>query len=153
MGLCSRYAGLNTDLFALPKSSIPTIDSSSSAAPEFNWGTSWQPERPARLSSITHHLAQRGLSGEHGRNLQNVDWVTPELDDTTLSPTRKYAIAAMSIARNAPLRILPGELIVGSATLLAAAHHTFPVFNDWSVSHTTIGFKKLLDSVYKALRA
>ena len=51
------------------------------------------------------------------------------------------------------MRILPGELIVGSATLREAAQHRIPALNMGSVSHTTVGFAKVLHQGYKGLRA
>ncbi|MDR1381672.1 MAG: hypothetical protein LBJ47_09370 [Tannerella sp.] len=122
-------------------------------ANENRWRLSWQPERPRRLGAITHELAQKGLSGEFGRSLVKADWNVPELQDASLPASRKYALAAMSVARNAPLRILPGELIVGAATLLEAACHVTPLLNIGSTSHTTIGFEKVLKTGYRGLRS
>ncbi|MDR1154427.1 MAG: hypothetical protein LBL04_06925 [Bacteroidales bacterium] len=121
--------------------------------PANQWRLSWQPERPQRLSVTTHQLAQRGLSGEFGRSLVKADWSFPEEQDASLSPSQKYALAAMSVAQNAPLRILPGELVVGSATLLESANHVTPLLNISSTSHTTIGFEKVLKTGYSGLRA
>ena len=150
LGLCALFVGLNEKVFA---GSAPA-----KALPEpgehlYNWGQAWHPESPKRLSDITHHLAQMGLSGQHGRNMPTVDWEFPEGRDEKLSNNRKYGYAALSVARNAPLRILPGELIVGSATLREAAQHRIPALNMGSVSHTTVGFAKVLDQGYKGLRA
>ncbi len=150
LGLCALFVGLNEKVFA---GSAPA-----KALPEpgehlYNWGQAWHPESPKRLSDITHHLAQMGLSGQHGRNMPTVDWEFPEGRDEKLSNNRKYGYAALSVARNAPLRILPGELIVGSATLREAAQHRIPALNMGSVSHTTVGFAKVLHQGYKGLRA
>lgn len=146
LGLCALFVGLNEKVFA---GSAPA-----KALPEpgehlYNWGQAWHPESPKRLSDITHHLAQMGLSGQHGRNMPTVDWEFPEGRDEKLSNNRKYGYAALSVARNAPLRILPGELIVGSATLREAAQHRIPALNMGSVSHTTVGFAKVLHQGYK----
>ena len=150
LGLCALFVGLNEKVFA---GSAPA-----KALPEpgehlYNWGQAWHPESPKRLSDITHHLAQMGLSGQHGRNMPTVDWEFPEGRDEKLSNNRKYGYAALSVTRNAPLRILPGELIVGSATLREAAQHRIPALNMGSVSHTTVGFAKVLHQGYKGLRA
>ncbi len=150
LGLCALFVGLNEKVFA---GSAPA-----KALPEpgehlYNWGQAWHPESPKRLSDITHHLAQMGLSGQHGRNMPTVDWEFPEGRDEKLSNNRKYGYAALSVARNAPLRILPGELIVGSATLREAAQHRIPALNMGSVSHTTVGFAKVLHQGYKGLGA
>jgi len=135
---------------------------------------------PRRLSATTHALAQRAQSGEWGRAL-----VDPGLciDDAPSpppspggrgsrgspssqpssggrgeeSPYLRYARAVLLIAREAPLRILPGELVVGSATLLPATRHVTPVYSGGkpifgSTSHTTIGFDHALRVGYAGLR-
>ncbi|MDR1171926.1 MAG: hypothetical protein LBL24_05690 [Bacteroidales bacterium] len=145
LGVCALSLGLPAS--AKQNKQNPDI-------PDVNrWRLSWQPERPCRLSAATHRLAQRGLSGEFGRSLANAGWSCPELQDASLSASQKYALAAMSVAQNAPLRILPGELIVGSATLLESANHVTPLLNIGSTSHTTIGFEKVLKTGYSGLRA
>ena len=150
LGLCALFVGLNEKVFA---GSAPAKALSEPGEHLYNWGQPWHPESPKRLSDITHHLAQMGLSGQHGRNMPTVDWEFPEGRDEKLSNNRKYGYAALSVARNAPLRILPGELIVGSATLREAAQHRIPALNMGSVSHTTVGFAKVLHQGYKGLRA
>lgn len=149
LGLCALFVGLNRNLWGAeaPERNVPETE------PLYNWGRAWHPESPKRLNDITHHLAKIGLSGEHGRNLSFANWDFPEGRDTSLSNNMKYAHAAMSVARNAPLRILPGELIVGSATLRESAQHRIPLLNMGSVSHTTLGFGKVLKTGYKGLRA
>ena len=82
LGLCALFVGLNEKVFA---GSAPA-----KALPEpgehlYNWGQAWHPESPKRLSDITHHLAQMGLSGQHGRNMPTVDWEFPEGRDEKLS--------------------------------------------------------------------
>lgn len=104
------------------------------------------------MSAITHHLAELGLAGTHGKSLTPANWAFPEGANPAFSLTTKYALAAMSVAQNAPLRILPGELIVGSATLREGAQHRVPLLNVGSVSHTTVGFDRVLDIGYKGLR-
>lgn len=150
LGLCALFVGLNKNLFA---ESTANTDVKSACDPLYNWGRAWHPESPRRLSDITHHLAQIGLSGEHGRNLSYANWDFPEGRDASLSNNMKYGYAAMSIAQNAPLRILPGELIVGSATLREGAQHVTPLLKMSSISHTTVGFEKVLNTGYKGLRA
>lgn len=115
-----------------------------------SWKSPWQPEVPHRLSAITHELARKGLSGENGRTMKMVDW-NPQIDPA-LPPQMKYAAAAKSIAENAPLRILPGELIVGSATLLEATHERIPILECISVTHTTLDFERILPLGYNGLR-
>lgn len=108
---------------------------------------------PRRLSDKTHELARVGLSGEWGRATANA---TVKLEDhvdvSRLSEEMKYAESVRLIAEHAPLRILPFERIVGSATLREACGHAVPIYNKGSVSHTTIGFGDVLGIGYKGLR-
>lgn len=148
LGLGALFLGLNAKAFA---SESPAPAEAGKTTPK--WSAPWQPERPSRLDPITHHLARLGLSGEHGRNLSPASWEFPERNDPTLSGSVKYGLAALSVARHAPLRILPGELIVGSATLREGAQHIVPLLGVSSVSHITVGFGKVLHTGYKGLRA
>ncbi len=108
---------------------------------------------PKRLSDITHALAQRGLSGEFGRATVSAGVKLEDLMDVTgVSEEMRCAHAIEFIAERAPLRILPGERIVGSATYNEAVHHAIPIYNKGSVSHTTLGFDKALRVGYKGLR-
>ena len=115
-----------------------------------SWRSPWQPELPHRLSDITHQLAWKGLSGEVGRTMTPVNWKT-EIDPS-LPPQHRYAAAAMSVARNAPLRILPGELIVGAATLTEATAAQVPVLGITGINHTTFDFERILNLGYDGLR-
>lgn len=116
------------------------------------WSGVWRPEVPRRLTDATRELARRAQSGEHGRTMRNADFVLNEASVTGMSPDLRYAHAAMLVAREAPLRILPGEKIVGSATLLEAAAHMTPVAGVHSTSHTTLGFHRVLKTGYRGLR-
>ena len=116
--------------------------------------TSWRPFRsPRRLSAETHELARRALAGQHGRSMANATFGLDEAEVAGLSPDMRYARAALLVAEQAPLRILPGERIVGSATLREAAGHMTPVAGVQSTSHTTIGFGRALRLGYRGLRA
>ncbi|MDF2685879.1 MAG: hypothetical protein K0S55_1060, partial [Clostridia bacterium] len=70
----------------------------------------------------------------------------------------KYAYCVRHIANEAPIRILPEELVVGAATLKKAAAHVVPVYYDdgnivmGSLSHTTLGFDNVLKIGYKGLK-
>ena len=148
LGLGALFAGINVKAAA---GNAGAIDVKAAFSPQ--WNSSWQPERPNRLSAITHRLAEIGLSGEHGRALVQVsDWPFPEWESETLSGSMKYAAGAMRIAQNAPLRILQGELIVGSATIAESTWHMIPLLKIPSVSHTTLGFNKVLHIGYKGIR-
>ena len=124
------------------------------------WDSPWRPASPKRLSDITHELANRALSGEHGRAMKNAgSWQGPLKEDLTVSerpagvsPDRAYAQATMRVAQVAPLRILPGEQVVGSATLREAPAHMTPLADVRSTSHTTIGFHRVLGTGYRGLR-
>lgn len=148
LGLCALFAGLNAKAVTKTEVAAPVSEKTLNV----NWSAPWQPERPQRLSAITHHLAELGLAGTHGKSLTPANWAFPEGANPAFSLTTKYALAAMSVAQNAPLRILPGELIVGSATLREGAQHRVPLLNVGSVSHTTVGFDRVLDIGYKGLR-
>ena len=115
-----------------------------------SWHSPWQPEIPHRLSARTHELAWKGLSGENGRSMTKVDW-DKSIDDS-LSPQFRYAAAARSVAEHAPLRILPGELIVGSATLYEASDGKVPVLDIGGIDHTTYQFDRILKIGYDGLR-
>lgn len=108
---------------------------------------------PKRLSDATHKLARRGLSGELGREIKGSGVKIDELLDTRgMSPDMRVARAIMLIAERAPVRIQPLEKIVGSATLNEAAHHSIPMCGLSSVSHTTLGFDRVLKLGYDGLR-
>ncbi len=115
-----------------------------------SWHSPWQPQLPSRLSKITHELAWKGLSGETGSTMKSADWEFAL--DPALSPQHRYAAVAMSVARNAPLRILPGELIVGSATLVEATAAAVPFLGTIGVNHTTFDFERILGLGYDGLR-
>ncbi len=108
---------------------------------------------PQRLSDPTRALAARALCGEHGRSMVPGD--TLGLDPSTvegLGESLRYGRVALFVAEHAPLRILPGERIVGAATLREAAFHATPVLGGSSTSHTTVGFHRALRVGYRGLR-
>ncbi len=117
------------------------------------WGNPWRPESPKRLSDVTHALAQRAIGGEHGRSMVRADFHLKDDNVVGLSPDMRYAAACMLVAEKAPLRVLPGERIIGSATLLEAPEHNTPVANVASVSHTTLGFDRVLKEGYRGIRS
>jgi len=116
------------------------------------WGEFWRPSPQKRLGEATCELARRALSGEHGRGMADAAFALDPDSVQGLSPNKRYGRAALLIAEKAPLRILPGERIVGSATLAEGPRHITPVTHDGSVSHTTIGFQRVLRTGYAALR-
>ena len=116
------------------------------------WNSSDGTNIPVRLNEITHRLAKTALDGKHGRQMVHTDWEFKEKNDPHLSDNTKYALAAMSIAKNAPLRIESGEIIVGSATLLESTNQAIPLMGISSTSHTTLGFQDVLPIGYRGLR-
>jgi len=130
-----------------------TADAESQAKLPQTMDTTPPPPSPKRLSEVTHSLAQRGLSGEFGRATVPAGVKLEELMDVSgLSEEMKCAHAVRFIAERAPLRILPGERVVGSATFREAVGHAVPIFGKSSVSHTTLGFDRVLKVGYKGLR-
>ncbi|MCE5278841.1 MAG: pyruvate formate lyase family protein [Planctomycetaceae bacterium] len=111
-----------------------------------------------RLSDSTRELARRALSGEWGRSLfSQCPTFDGRSDLAAASDEIKFAHSVKMIAEQAPLRIVPGEKVVGSATLQAATCHQLPVLVDGkaafgSTSHTTLGFERLLQVGYDGLR-
>lgn len=117
------------------------------------WGHPWRPDSPRRLSQLTHALAQRAIGGEHGRGMARTEFSIDGDAVTGMSPDMRYAAACMLVAEKAPLRVLSGERIIGSATLIEAAAHSTPVANVSSVSHTTLGFDRVLKEGYQGIRS
>lgn len=120
--------------------------------PGDRWANLGRPPVTRRLSDATHDLARRALSGEHGRAMRRADFPYDRARLVGLSPDLRYGEAACIVAENAPLRILPHEKIVGSATLIEAAAHATPLAGGSSVSHTTLGFDRVLREGYRGLR-
>lgn len=133
------------------------ISRQSEPIPTPNYKT-WQPsaslfEVPSRLSSIAHKIAEEGFSGKWGKEMQDPDWDYSEVTNSKVGTQERYGLAALSVAKHAPLRFADGELIVGSASLLPAALHKIPCMgNASSVSHTTLGFERILKIGYSGLR-
>jgi formate C-acetyltransferase len=122
-------------------------------------GTTGGPTRPCRLSPRTRELAELALDGAWGRSLSELSVTVPAKGaEPGLSEERRYARCIRLIAEHAPLRILPGQLVAGAATLRRAAFHVVPVCTPdgkpafQSVSHTTLGFDRALRLGYCGLR-
>lgn len=103
-----------------------------------------------RLSEPTRLLAARALAGEFGRQMHPAGFVTEPADPA--DDALQHARAVWAIARQAPLRLVPGEMLVGSATLREAAWHKVPALDVQSTSHTTVGFEEVLRTGYRGLR-
>jgi hypothetical protein len=108
-------------------------------------------ERPVRLSEETRIFAWESLNGKYGRELDASDHLTLRREEAQgLTDYQLYDLLISKIAHEAPVRVIPGEMLAGSATLKAASRHIIPVlFEDGetimpSVSHTTLGFDCVL---------
>ena len=124
------------------------------SAPKTDFGIVTPFPSSSRLSAATRALASRYLSGEIGRAVEQATFaLDPAFLKTEPSPNRLYAEAIRLIAEKAPLRILPGERLAGAATLREAMWHTTPLTKYPSISHTTLGFEKLLRVGLRGLRA
>ena len=110
------------------------------------------PSAVHRLSDVTRLLAVRALSGELGRAMVPAGLRLASAEDGLQDPELRAAEAVALIAREAPLRILEGELLVGASTLLEAARHEMPMAGIPGTSHTTIGFERALDEGMAGVR-
>ena len=110
--------------------------------------------RPIRLSAATRAFADRSLRGEYGREaLKNPPIFDDIPDFFEKSQTERAALCYGGIASRAPLRLVPGELLCGAATLGTAISHKIPYRVDknkedemvfWSNSHLTANFDRVL---------
>ncbi len=116
---------------------------------EFFCGTGRK--RPIRLSEETRAFADTSLHGTYGDEAMTHTYVT--LDEIhgfdELDTEEKYSLCIDAIARNAPLRLVPGEKICGAATLGAGIWHQVPASRGGSVvfgsvSHLTLDFATVL---------
>ncbi|HNR29946.1 MAG TPA: pyruvate formate lyase family protein [Candidatus Hydrogenedentes bacterium] len=135
-----------------PTVSVSARPSDTTTLPPSRWDDFWRPDTPCRLSETTRRLAARAISGEHGRAMARATFALDPAAVADLSPDMRYARAVQLVAEQAPLRVLPSELIVGSATLLEAPAHLAPLADVHSTSHTTLGFAQVLRSGYRGLR-
>ena len=108
-------------------------------------------ERPVRLNEETRIFAWESLNGKYGRELDASDHLTLRREEAQgLTDYQLYDLLISKIAHEAPVRVIPGEMLAGSATLKAASRQIIPVlFEDGetimpSVSHTTLGFDRVL---------
>ena len=121
-------------------------------------------QRPVRLSEETRRFAFDSLNGKYGQEIKDTDHLLLKREEYKgLSRYRLYDLLVSMIVREAPIRVIPGEMLAGSATLKAASRHMLPVFNEdgeWIIgggSHTTLGFDRVLregiDSYETRIRA
>jgi len=111
-----------------------------------------------RLSEETLALARQALDGAWGRALIDLPLTLDDRPDLAeLSPAMRRAFGIKLIAEQAPVRILPGERIVGATTLQACIKHVLPIYEDGklaypSISHLTPAFDDVLKVGYRGLR-
>ena len=98
-----------------------------------------------KISSITHELAYHALSGEHGQAIRATHYsLTDRRELEVLSENMRYAMMVKLAAEEAPLCLIEGERIVGSATLPQARHCQTPVPGLFGTNHTTPRFNHVL---------
>lgn len=107
--------------------------------------------RPIRLCEATRSLADQAVRGRYGRELDGYEALDADRIPGfgTMNDRQRYDAMIRLIAERAPLRMMEGELLVGSATLKGAIDHIVPVYRAGkavagSVSHLTCGFDRLL---------
>ena len=107
-------------------------------------------ERPTRLSEAARRFALDSLAHKYGLETRKTPGVELSPEETEgLTDLEKYDLAIKKIALEAPIRVCPGELVSGAATLGAAIDHKVPAFCDgkmlfWSVSHLTVDFETVV---------
>ena len=116
-------------------------------------------KRPVRLKESTRALAARALSGEFGQDAFHTPFVEiTEPSYEKLSTEEQYVYMLKKIVSEAPLRIIPGEPFVGSATLGDAIFALVPARYQGQnvfcgINHITIGFDKVLYIGLNGVRA
>lgn len=111
------------------------------------------------FSKETLNMYKQSEMGIWGKTLSDIKLDASDIKDyENLSQQMQYAQCILKIAKEAPIRIFEGELIVGSASIRQAAFHTLPIFYNEkpafpSFSHVTLGFDKLIKVGYEGIRA
>ncbi len=122
--------------------------------PQKPFGVATGFDNPQRLCADTQALAEKYVSGEIGRSVKEATFsIDPNFLVASPTPNLQYAEAVRLIAAKAPLRILPGERLAGAATLKEAMWHRTPLTPFPSISHTTLGFDKVLRIGLRGIRA
>ncbi len=110
--------------------------------------------RKMHLCDDTIRLATKAVMGEWGREMKPLPFkLEDKVDVTGMSEYMKYAHSVRLISEHAPLRFEPGMRLIGSATVLEAAGHQVPLYNQSSVSHTTFGYEQALRTGMSGIRA
>ncbi len=116
------------------------------------WTNGVREDSTCRLSDMTRSLAWRAITGEHGRSMLTADFYIEAQYDHDTEANAIYADIVERIVDEAPLRILEGEKLIGSATFLEAPRHMTPGSNIRGTSHVTIGFQPVQQTGYAGLR-
>ena len=125
-------------------------------------------EKSYRLSPATRELARRMLSGENGRCMTEQPAVFIDDAETykKMSREKQQMCCVQTVARKAPIRLIEGEYLAGSATLGIARdgwtpaaleekqHFTANVdrYEFIGTNHVTLGFEEVLKKGYKGIR-
>lgn len=110
--------------------------------------------RKINLCDDTIRLATKAVKGEWGREMKPLPFkLDDKVNTADMSEYMKYAHSVRLISENAPLRYEAGMRLIGSATVSEAAAHQVPLYNQSSVSHTTIGYEQALKSGLSGIRA
>ncbi len=108
-------------------------------------------KRPKRLSEGTRTFAYESLDHKYGKDTEKVNAAI--LDDIAdfedKTPVEQYNLCIEEIAKQARIRICPGERISGAATFGEAIYHAVPARRKGeivfpSVSHLTLDFEAVL---------
>ena len=83
-------------------------------------------ETAHRLSPETRELAARAISGEYGRQMKPADFKIDAAEMPKSTPNARYSEAVWHMAETTPLRVIPGEMLVGAAPFLEATQHMTP---------------------------
>ena len=86
--------------------------------------------RPIRLCEATRRLADQAIRGRYGRELDRYESLDADRIPGfgSMNDRQRYDAMIRLIAEQAPLRMMEGELLVGSATLKGAIDHIVPVY-------------------------
>lgn len=117
---------------------------------------------PRRLSELTHQLCKRAMSGEFGKEMA-ADYCAIVEDPCyeSMDCFGQYNACIEAIVKQAPIRLLDGELISGSATFNKAREHEVPAaLKDWedrtrsifrAKSHLTPHYQKIIKKGVRGL--
>ena len=119
--------------------------------------------RPRYLSDATHALCRRALQGEFGKAMAEHYCAVVDAEAfAALDSYRQYCLCLRAVVEQAPIRLVDGEWLAGSATFDKARAHELPVALTGqpkekqvirSVSHLTPHFQKVLKRGLAGLEA